>query len=305
MTTTQGRNGNSHIDQTVEWITPERAADILNHHNSHNRPISRNNVNFLSNEMRSGRWMVNGDAISFDTNGNLVEGQHRCTSCVETGIPFETVVIYGLPPEVFPTLGRGKLRNISDNLALDGEKNSTLLGAAVTLVRNFENGWLQDSVNAKLLSGEHREILARHPELRDIVNRSHKRHPRLRNVAITVGNYVAHLVDAGMAEEFMTGLDTGADLPKGSPILLLRNRLTGGPLSGTSTAQGIARFAYVAKALNAFYAGAKIQLLRWSKGDDIPAILGFNYGEPIDPARATQFSEPPRAAQKVVNTHLN
>jgi hypothetical protein len=46
-----------------------------------------------------GRWEYSGDAIRFDDEGNLIDGEHRLQTCVDAGVPLVTEVVTGLAPD--------------------------------------------------------------------------------------------------------------------------------------------------------------------------------------------------------------
>jgi hypothetical protein len=65
-----------HLTVKLETITPEQAAIWLTR-NRRNRPIRRTRVARYADAMRRGHWRVNGEAVIFDSEGNLLNGQHR------------------------------------------------------------------------------------------------------------------------------------------------------------------------------------------------------------------------------------
>ena len=78
----------------VETITPERATQILATQNTGNRSISRRHVAVLAEEIKAGRWKLNGDTICFN-GSRLIDGQHRLSAIAASGIPVESLVVYG------------------------------------------------------------------------------------------------------------------------------------------------------------------------------------------------------------------
>ena len=70
------------IDYSLEFITPEKAQFYLEKNFENNRKISRNNLEELKREMRNSRFILSDSAICFDTDGTLVNGQHRLMAVV-------------------------------------------------------------------------------------------------------------------------------------------------------------------------------------------------------------------------------
>lgn len=90
-----GRKVKIMITSKVVLITPELAQRILGN-NPYNRNISKQTVKRYADLMRQGKWHENGESISIDKDGNLVNGQHRLAACIESGCSFTAVIVYGV-----------------------------------------------------------------------------------------------------------------------------------------------------------------------------------------------------------------
>lgn len=86
---------------TVEIISPEDAQAYLDNNAKH-RPIKEKKVAEYMAEMQDGRWRLNGKTICFDTTGRLLNGQHRLSAVVRSGVSLTTVVVRGLDPDLVP-----------------------------------------------------------------------------------------------------------------------------------------------------------------------------------------------------------
>lgn len=120
----------ANITAKVEVITPEVAKCYLEH-NKDNRLLNKGHVAFLAKMMQEGTWQVNGEAIVFDKNGRLVNGQHRLSACVYANIPFETMVIRGVEEETFFTFDTGKTRSGGDVFKIQGILNSKKVSSCI------------------------------------------------------------------------------------------------------------------------------------------------------------------------------
>lgn len=118
------------ITAKVEIITPQVAKCYLEH-NGNNRILNKGHVAFLAKMMQAGTWQVNGEAIVFDKNGRLVNGQHRLSACVYANIPFETMVIRGVEEETFFTFDSGKTRSSGDVFKIQGIINAKSVSACI------------------------------------------------------------------------------------------------------------------------------------------------------------------------------
>ncbi len=114
-------------------ITPDIAAAWLEK-NVKNRKLQRHITTKYARDMKTGAWQGNGDAIRFDLDHNLLDGQHRLKACVEADVPFETFVVYGLPPETQDVMDIGKGRGAGDMFTLMGLHNVSTLTAALRIL---------------------------------------------------------------------------------------------------------------------------------------------------------------------------
>ena len=94
-------------------ITPEMAAKWLEH-NTRNRQLRDSVVRRYAADMKAGRWMVTGDAIAFDKNGTIANGQHRLWAVFESGATVRMLVVFGLDPEVVNVLDDHLKRSLGD-----------------------------------------------------------------------------------------------------------------------------------------------------------------------------------------------
>ena len=62
-------------------ITPPMAALLLGN-NGANRKLNKRHVDFLSDQIKSGKWQKIGQTIVIAKDGTLMDGQHRLTAIV-------------------------------------------------------------------------------------------------------------------------------------------------------------------------------------------------------------------------------
>jgi hypothetical protein len=116
----------------MEVFTPPIAARILSDCNIGNRPIRKRSVDFLASEMSSGSWQpFSADAICFDRNGNLVNGQHRLSAVVQSGVVVSMLVGRNVPSDAFHVIDRGIKRSTGDDVSQLGCPNSNVVAAFV------------------------------------------------------------------------------------------------------------------------------------------------------------------------------
>lgn len=126
----------TNLSVELTYVTPELAENYLRFNNK-NRNIGLKNIDFLVNEMRSGRFIENGESIVFDKNGALKDGQHRLLSIIKSGKSYFIPIVRGVEPIAMATYDTGKNRNASDILLLNGFKNTTTLAALIINISKY------------------------------------------------------------------------------------------------------------------------------------------------------------------------
>lgn len=109
------------LNAAIIVVTPEMAGEYLTH-NHNNRKLDAGLVEKYATDMLNGKFTLNPDAIAFDTDGNLVNGQHRLKGIVKSGVPTACVVIYDFPVTHadFLNFDCGKNRSIKARIELAG-----------------------------------------------------------------------------------------------------------------------------------------------------------------------------------------
>ena len=267
----------------VRTFSPAEAVIILDTKNLNNRPVSRFTVDRYAQEMKAGRWKLNGEAIIFGVSGLLLDGQHRLKACVQANRSFDSVVVLGAEDGTFDTIDDGKTRGLGDVLAIRGESNASKLAAGLRFVWDYASGVLHGAPSSRVvISGKQllEKLLDRHPGIR----KSAKLHALLiarpGGMLITpapcIGlHYLFSLIDEGKADMFFTSLQSGTGLADGSPILTLRNRLIAGMKERGKTSSREAVYAYTVYSWNAFAAGRDLRNFSLKLDMRLPEIDGL------------------------------
>lgn len=210
-------------------ITPEMAGNWLQC-NRHNRPARRSHVAFLANEILSGHWQVNGQAIVIAEDDEVLDGQHRLMAIIEAGRPARSLVIYGVSPEAFKTIDTGAVRTGADALVLHFPEASPVIVKAVAsavrwcvrIERQFHG------VSAKISNSEIIEYTESHPSLfhcAEILN-GYPKDGRPVSLACATALYeMFSRKDAALADSFMRKFYTGEQIGLQEPEFVLRQML--------------------------------------------------------------------------------
>lgn len=274
------------ITAKIVTVTPRQAAAWLEN-NCVNRPIRPTAVTRYTADMAAGRWWPGTTTLYFDWDGNLTDGQHRLTACVESASPFVSVVVTGTDPAAYVAYDSGLRRTMADLLTAQGEVYSTTLGASIALAWKWQHGHLTGPVQTPTY-GESLAWLEQNPYMREAVGRSESVRKPLSLPGSAVAAFLHHAArsDPGSATVFGDRLIDGEGLVKGDPILAFRNWA----IARTRRAAGVHRvdnrtyLIALVKGWNAWMLGQDLASLSWNRGgvvkEELPALLNSK-GDPI------------------------
>ncbi len=263
------------LSVTEELVMPEEAALYLEV-NRRQRSIRDAQVDKYADDMRNGRWQLNGSTIVFDRDGNLIDGQHRLWACFQAETPFRTLVARNADPEAFMTIDTGMPRPATDVFTIAGEANVGALSAATRLLWRYNTNRIGEP-NSRRDKVSPQELLAyldKHPRMRDSVERvGHI--PNLKRLMTATGAAFAHYLLVGAAgdaaEAFLLRLGRGDQLEPDSPIFRAREAMVN---SFGKRANGRSEWAVAIaiKAWNAYRKGKRVKVVAWSatKNEEFP-----------------------------------
>lgn len=281
----RGPRGSGLEGVTVHFwtATPEWARTVLEERNGRNRPIRRNKLSLLVAALERGEYRFNSNGIAFDDSGQLLDGQHRLTAVVESGVSIPVLVVNGLDASAQDVMDTGAARMLADQLHIRGVTRSKNLASVITLAWRWEQAdWQRPS----LTFPTHAQALAYLEEnelLREAVAAAQQVVDALPfNLAVSrlgAAMYRARMLDPeGCREFFERQFATGTELEAGDPAFVLRERLTVLADQGRrarSRSKAEYTLALIVVAWNAYQRGRKIKLLRWRVGvERFPEMIG-------------------------------
>ncbi len=123
-----------------EIVSPEIAAQYLRA-NIVNRKLRPTVVKRYEEEMRQNSWTLTSDAIAFDEDGNLIQGQHRLNAVVKTGLAQVFWVARNMPNDSRQNLDSGSKRELHDRLTIAGHRISRTVGSTcLMLITPWQDG---------------------------------------------------------------------------------------------------------------------------------------------------------------------
>jgi hypothetical protein len=267
------------VRSKVQSITPRKAAEYLER-NTTNRPLSKRTVREFAEAMRRGEWRVTHQGIAFDTNGVLVDGQHRLAAIVEADIPVEVTVFTDVAEGAFDVLDTGKRRNAADVLAIEGEKSAVMLAAMVRTVWLYENrpdlNW--SGGDAGVSNHQIVQALEAHPKLRDFITMGEQIATATGMIKSAAGA-ASYLVSQATGRDLQPWFDAiieGTGLTKGDPRLMFRRvmfahtrKQAGQVLRRRETREHVTLYL---KAFNAWATDTTLSQLKYTTREPVPPI---------------------------------
>lgn len=107
-------------------ITPAIAEQMLQHNTNNYRKAQLTKVHLYARKMALGYWQENGEAIQFDKQGNLLNGQHRLMAIIESQTTQRMLVVYDVEADVFDS---GKNRTLYEYAKIEGS-----IGGAISII---------------------------------------------------------------------------------------------------------------------------------------------------------------------------
>jgi len=141
---------------SVLEITPDIANEMLSRNTENFRRINTARVMKYADEMKRGKWVFCADPIRFGISGKLIDGQHRLSAIVRSGVCVTCLVVEGLDDAASIAVDRGQPRSNQSWLAHKHVPNAKLVAAMSRLIVMHRSGkWAQtsfDSTDSGVLS---------------------------------------------------------------------------------------------------------------------------------------------------------
>lgn len=124
------------VEIDVRTVNAKLAACMLELNFRNNRKLSMQKVKMYANEMLTGEWSADSNMICFDTEGCLINGQHRLHAVIASDTVQTFVVATNMPTESARVFDQGKARNQVDRINISGfkmkQKHNTIVRNAMT-----------------------------------------------------------------------------------------------------------------------------------------------------------------------------
>lgn len=265
-------NRPSNIDLSVELIGPDDARQMLAR-NTSNRKVAKSRVQLLADAMSRGDFTFTGESIIFDSDGNLLNGQHRLYAVLASEQPIWTVVVRRVAPDAFVHMDRGFRRLVGDDLRRLGFSDYNSLAAATKLVLSYEANIIGNNTARTLVANidaQRQEAVANRP----LYERSIAFASSCRPTGINPSAMCAFMVLCSRRSsieatfEWATRFQQGANMEVGDSRIALGRWLT-----NNKKRPGEYHLSALIFAWNAYRQGlTREQIKSWRRGDPFPVI---------------------------------
>lgn len=202
-------------------ITPPMASVMLAN-NSSNRKLNLRHVDFLSQQMLSGKWQNNGQTIVVADDGTLMDGQHRLSAIIKANKPTQIGLCTGAPKTAMATIDNGKTRSSYDVLSMNQIPNAALIGSAIAILYKWDlrqimndSGARQALPNALIMPTLQEMQEAVDMDVIVRVSKTTARNTRMKPSSVFAAFYlIAVKYGSAVLEEFADRINNGGDYKK-------------------------------------------------------------------------------------------
>lgn len=206
-------------------VTPSIAKNWLRR-NFNNRSVSERIVRDYNTDMIQGRWKCNGEAIKFDVNGQLIDGQHRLNAIVMSNTSHDMLVVRGLDPQVFDSIDIGRMRSTADVMEVKQVPHFHRVASALAVVLMYDKG-IGSRVRDRIKPNQSLALLEdNYPDLPKAIDELGSTKPVLLGRSLFDGlYYIFRRSDKHLALEYMKAIRDGIGVESWNAWRQLRERL--------------------------------------------------------------------------------
>lgn len=265
-------------DTEIMMIGPKEATAWLENNKFSNRHVNDRTVDKITRDIKENKWVYDGNAIKFDKEGNIIDGQHRLWAIIKSQKIVRALVVRHLSECAVNVIDTGKPRTNPDVLHFNGFTNTNVLANACRISLGYKitegdlGAWARNKSGDKISSSEMVKEASNNKKLIDAIASIGSQKFMKKFMGAGTAAFCYHLFskkDKLHADEFFYLLENGNNLDDGHAVLALRNSLTlRDHISSKMIKGGNYRTAYiialVIKAWNAYRTQRHIKRVTWS-----------------------------------------
>lgn len=276
----------------VIGVTPEMASDWLSTRRwENNRRISNHTVTKYISDMREGLWKLTRQGLIFDTEGSMIDGQHRLRAVANLQ-PEELVAAYGEPwvnfwvypdepTDTFDAYDQNFRRTVA-HLINDPHPIIVASGARFLTSLKDMDPWSFPRFS-RLTTSEILRTKEEWPELTRLAGdvltaRNRTRLLPSAHIAVVAQASRTPLGTPEKLTEWFSVIGSGASANADDPRLKLRDRFLRDRTMSLTVNRPMA-YSMIVKSWNAFAKGEDLPILRWMQNEQIPQVEGFTWAK--------------------------
>lgn len=263
----------------IMTVTPEKAKEWLTVNNNNRKP-SEERITSLAKQIAEDKYILCPDAIAFDINNRLINGQHRLFACVKANKAIQSIVLINAPVDTFMITDTGMKKSGKHALDTLGYVKTSALSAAARIVANMianggpYEGW---QTTRNVPPNEVVAAVEAYPDLGTYVaegERLTNSHDKLNTTGTVLAVSLWYAAQHGCQEGLLAFLTKAANqigLEEQSPALALRRRLAN-QTGGRTWMNNRDNMAWCLKAFILHREGKKCQTLVWKDSESFPSL---------------------------------
>lgn len=261
----------------IEKVDPEYAETLLLG-NTHNRNLRDREVKQIASDMREGRWIENVQSMTIQIaeDGTIIDGQHRLTAIVESGVTVNLLIARDVDWEVQEVIDTGARRSIADMIKLRGGANYSIVSSALPYFYAHYHD-IDFGKHPATWRPSDQALMSLYTNLRPVLEEATHEASKVWG-AVKVGPHsiVAYrwwqfgTIDDLDRDDFFDRLRLLQFRGEGDPIKLMYRTFERMREDRTRTVTTMHKHALLVKAWNAYRTGNEPKLLRWSAGGASP-----------------------------------
>lgn len=243
--------------------------------NFNNRRLKPGGVRYLVGVINRGEWALGNDAICFDIDGRMINGQHRCHAIIETGQTLPVLVLRNASRKAQLGMDTGVKRQAGEQMHIMGIPGASTLKAALgRAVLNYSDDYgptirAEGISNAEIIELVQGDLNI--DQAISLVNRLGSQIPSARVTIIALGYYLMIEAWPERVQDFHEKLSEGIELGANDPIRRFRNFLMSQARFASTTDRKKALALFI-KVFNYWVDGKEIEALVWRTDEEWPTM---------------------------------
>lgn len=217
----------------------------------------------IAGQIVSGKWRYNGDTIKVSSDGGVLDGQHRLWAVVESKVPIETVIVYGIERDAFSTIDTlRRPRSGADVLALNGvTRYRQYTSAALQWLLRWQRGCLENyrAPSNRIENSDVEMAYAENASIERAIERVHRLKGLVNPSLLGFFYFILSNRSPELAERMIHTLENPAGVAMNDPFFRLRMYFNG----DRTRKDPVVTIALMVKAANAAFYGREVKSLNW------------------------------------------